>query len=804
MLPLQPCIFSVPRRKGAGLRTNFISGPIFIAPPKSPSGSPTTPLGPLDTVFASGRRATLVELLVVVKTRIDPDRFAEALRSALRSFRDVCGRREGLGIVEGSGVRFSAILVEDNQLFARPPPHSLFDSLVDDAGVGLLSIRLSHGTDATGIALCFDHALCDVSGPALLLAHISSQYVGEGSAPPAPVHERHRQAEIQLEEDSRGEGGGHRGSVQGGCGCVQWRYSGEELRHLKTLFHAHSKHDAAFADVAVLLNHALAATPEPRRLYSATVSRDDRLRFGLAKESFGNGIVLVEAFLPKSGDTTTEGEATAAAIRKAINGGPGKSASRVPADLHLNTWWHPLRRAGILFGESAPVFAIGPGTLSSAAQICSARGGQPNVTFLPDADCDGFIATLVVPLGVGHTVLQELKARVKANRLRSSSAAACSQGAKAPKSISTVTQASESPRGGSATLDEDVVGSIPSAVVWLHGLGDSSPSWDKRLAAAHPSLAHAPPSLHFVQPKAPLRNVVALGMDEGAVPAWFDMSTIPVTAPRACRDGSTASADSDPPSYSAIDASISQIHQVLDDLISIGGVDPKKIVLGGFSQGAAVALASGMSFPLELGGLVAISGWWPYDNESATNVVPANVNIPIHFSYGTLDDVVSSSYSSSSARLLERTLKGKGRISSLLITTIQRKKHQPNAAETKSAAAFVFGCLCQQAGPALIVSEKLAQLGPSLRLCKEHPVATELEPLPGGWSCHGENNNNLVDKLVAAKIITDSMVVEAFRSTDRAKYCKRTGWVRDATEKSSKYKYGPYVDSPQAIGFKVT
>ena len=55
-------------------------------------------------------------------------------------------------------------------------------------------------------------------------------------------------------------------------------------------------------------------------------------------------------------------------------------------------------------------------------------------------------------------------------------------------------------------------------------------------------------------------------------------------------------------------ASCSVIHKLIDDAIA-SGVTSDKIVLGGFSQGGAMALLATYTCPHHLGGCVCFSGW---------------------------------------------------------------------------------------------------------------------------------------------------------------------------------------------------
>jgi len=81
---------------------------------------------------------------------------------------------------------------------------------------------------------------------------------------------------------------------------------------------------------------------------------------------------------------------------------------------------------------------------------------------------------------------------------------------------------------------------------------------------------------------------------------------------------------------------VARLHATLDQLVA-EGLQPADIVLGGFSQGGAIALSAGMSYPKPLGGLVSISGWCVHrvSGSVAPIVHPSNAHVPTWFSCGT-------------------------------------------------------------------------------------------------------------------------------------------------------------------------
>jgi phospholipase/carboxylesterase len=64
------------------------------------------------------------------------------------------------------------------------------------------------------------------------------------------------------------------------------------------------------------------------------------------------------------------------------------------------------------------------------------------------------------------------------------------------------------------------------------------------------------------------------------------------------------------------------------------------IVLIGFSQGGAVALAAGLRHPQRLAGIVALSSYLPIAERAASERHAANAATPIFMAHGAFDPVV--------------------------------------------------------------------------------------------------------------------------------------------------------------------
>lgn len=158
-----------------------------------------------------------------------------------------------------------------------------------------------------------------------------------------------------------------------------------------------------------------------------------------------------------------------------------------------------------------------------------------------------------------------------------------------------------------------------ASIIWLHGLGADGSDFES-LVPALPLPASL--KLRFVFPHAPFRPV---SLNQGYVMrAWYDI---------ALRDGVFIQNLDD------IRASIA----ILEGLIQreqARGVESKRIVLAGFSQGGVIALHTGLGFAQPLAGILALSVPLPSVNGLIQSVHPANGGIPIFMAHGTEDPMV--------------------------------------------------------------------------------------------------------------------------------------------------------------------
>ena len=155
------------------------------------------------------------------------------------------------------------------------------------------------------------------------------------------------------------------------------------------------------------------------------------------------------------------------------------------------------------------------------------------------------------------------------------------------------------------------------SVIWLHGLGASGN--DFAPLVPHLDLPHT----RFVFPHAPARPVT---INAGYVmPAWYDIRTM--------ERGPGREPESD------VREAASWITALIERE-NARGVPSERIVLAGFSQGAAMTLHVGLRHPERLAGLMVLSGYVVLGDSLEAEQSPANQDTPMFFGHGRQDDVV--------------------------------------------------------------------------------------------------------------------------------------------------------------------
>ena len=109
------------------------------------------------------------------------------------------------------------------------------------------------------------------------------------------------------------------------------------------------------------------------------------------------------------------------------------------------------------------------------------------------------------------------------------------------------------------------------------------------------------------------------------IPAWFDIKSFDFPAALIL-----------PEDEEGIKASSAAIHKIIEDEIS-SGIISSRIVVGGFSQGSAMSIYSTLTNKNDMGGLLAISGYFPLRNSFPGAAEEINKDVQALQVHGTAD-----------------------------------------------------------------------------------------------------------------------------------------------------------------------
>lgn len=159
------------------------------------------------------------------------------------------------------------------------------------------------------------------------------------------------------------------------------------------------------------------------------------------------------------------------------------------------------------------------------------------------------------------------------------------------------------------------------SVIWMHGLGAAGTAF----APVVPMLKLGEiPGIRFVFPDAPRIPVTCSG---GTVmPAWYDIISIA---------GNVRKID---------EAGLLQSREAIRRLIAREngrGIPAGRIFLAGFSQGGAMAYATGLTHPEPLAGVIALSTYLPSSEAVARELGGGDRGTPLFVAHGSRDEVVS-------------------------------------------------------------------------------------------------------------------------------------------------------------------
>lgn len=153
-----------------------------------------------------------------------------------------------------------------------------------------------------------------------------------------------------------------------------------------------------------------------------------------------------------------------------------------------------------------------------------------------------------------------------------------------------------------------------SCVIFLHGLTTSGMQF--RPLAEH--LSEQLPNVRFILPSAPVRFVK---WANSKVSGWYDLL------------GNNFLAQEDD---IGIQSAVRYVHRLIDEQVA-QGIASEHIFLSGFSQGCAISLLAGTTYPYKLGGIIGLSGYLPLAGQWQDN----GYFTPILWLHGSQDSLIT-------------------------------------------------------------------------------------------------------------------------------------------------------------------
>jgi phospholipase/carboxylesterase len=184
----------------------------------------------------------------------------------------------------------------------------------------------------------------------------------------------------------------------------------------------------------------------------------------------------------------------------------------------------------------------------------------------------------------------------------------------------------------SASIELETGPDPQASVIILHGLGASG---DDFVPVCEQMDLRAVGAVRYVLPHAPMRPVT---INNGFVmPAWYDIVAL---AGLARED----------------EAGLRASQRIVESLIArevAHGVASARIVVGGFSQGCAMALLTGLRHRDKLAAIVGLSGYLPLAGTLAAERSAANQDTPIFLAHGRFDPMIALERASASRDALK-------------------------------------------------------------------------------------------------------------------------------------------------------
>ncbi len=172
-------------------------------------------------------------------------------------------------------------------------------------------------------------------------------------------------------------------------------------------------------------------------------------------------------------------------------------------------------------------------------------------------------------------------------------------------------------------------------VIWLHGMGVDAhdfESFPRELAA------FGGPAARFILPNAP---EIAITAHNGyKTRAWYDVLNPTFTAPE---------------DLQGLARMHLRITQIINDVVSSGTL-AERIFIGGFSQGAAMAIYTALRQARTLAGCIALSGYLPAPELMARDITAAGRSTPFFMGHGSFDSIINPLIAQKGSEMIEHSV----------------------------------------------------------------------------------------------------------------------------------------------------
>jgi phospholipase/carboxylesterase len=176
------------------------------------------------------------------------------------------------------------------------------------------------------------------------------------------------------------------------------------------------------------------------------------------------------------------------------------------------------------------------------------------------------------------------------------------------------------PKPADLQIIERQTGPDPKAtIIILHGLGADGNDFVPFTSELDLAAVGA---VRFVFPHAPTRPVTING--GYVMRAWYDILGVDLVK----REDERGLRESQAQIAALIDREVAR------------GMPASRIVLGGFSQGCAMTLQTGLRYPQRLAGLLGMSGYLPLADTLDAERSDANRLAPVFMAHGQFDDII--------------------------------------------------------------------------------------------------------------------------------------------------------------------